>query len=118
LVKLKTKEERKMNMNARDQYLKVLGEKYFKAKSKKEKSQILDEYCRNTGQNRKYVISKPSPILSTPKKRKRRKQIYDGYVRAALAAVWEIFDYPCGQRLVPLPETEVDRLREFGEGNC
>ena len=27
-------------------------------KAKKEKTQILDEYCRNTGQARKYVIRK------------------------------------------------------------
>ena len=38
-----------MNMNARNQYLKVLQERYFVAKSKKEKSTILDEYCKNTG---------------------------------------------------------------------
>ena len=43
-------------MNARNQYLKVLQERYFKARPKKEKSAILDEYCRNTGQNRKYEV--------------------------------------------------------------
>ena len=31
--------------------------------------------------------------------------------------MWEIFDYPCGQRLRPLLGAEVDRLREFGELN-
>jgi hypothetical protein len=36
-------------------------------------------------------------------------------VKAALARVWEVFDYPCGQRLKPLLEAEVDRLRELGE---
>jgi len=59
---------------------------------------MLDEYCRNTHQNRKYVISKIHSFLSpSPRRRKKRKVIYDGYVRAALAKVWEIFDYPCGQ---------------------
>ena len=105
-----------MNMDARNQYLKVLQERYFVAKSKKEKSTILDEYCKNTGQNRKYVIRKiNSPFFSKPKKKRIRKRIYDGYVREALAYVWEIFDYPCGQRLAPLLKTQVDRLREFGE---
>ena len=47
-----------MDMNERNQYLKVLQEKYFMAKSRKEKSAILNEYCKNTGQNRKYVIRK------------------------------------------------------------
>ncbi|MBC7189733.1 hypothetical protein H5U35_05920 [Candidatus Aerophobetes bacterium] len=32
-----------------------------------------------------------------------------------MAEVWEIFDYPCRQRLAPLLKTKVDRLREFGE---
>ena len=105
-----------MNMDARNRNLQILQDRYFRAKSRKEKSSILDEYCQNTGQNRKYVIRKiNSPIPSTPKKRKRKKEIYDGYVRAALKDVWEIFDRPCGQRLAPLLRTEVDRLRKFGE---
>jgi len=104
-----------MNMDARNQYLKVLQDRYFKAKSKKEKSSILDEYCQNTGQNRKYVIRKiNSPIPSAPKKRK-REEIYDGHVRTALVKVWEIFDYPCGQRLEPILKKQVDNLRELGE---
>lgn len=104
-----------MDMRVRNQYLKVLQERYFKANSKKEKSSILDEYCRNTHQNRKYVIRRiKSSIPSAPKGRG-RKEIYDSYVRAALAKVWEIFDYPCGQRLASLLESEVDRLRKLKE---
>jgi len=56
-----------------------------------------------------------SPFSSEPKKRKKRKQIHHGYARAALAKVWEIFDYPCGQRLAPLLKSEVDRLRKLGK---
>lgn len=45
--------------------------------------------------NRKYAISKiNSSFSSTPRRRKRREQIYDGYVRAALAKVWQIFSCP------------------------
>jgi len=68
-----------MDMHSRNQYLKTLQQRYFQARSKKEKSSILDEYCRNTHQNRKYVISKiNSSFSSTPRRRKKRKQIYDG----------------------------------------
>ena len=103
-------------MMRRFQYLKVLQGKYFMAKSRKEKSSILDEYCGNTGQNRKYVIRKiRSPISLKVKRRGRKKVIYDGYVKAALAKIWDIFDYPCGQRLAPLLKTEVDRLRQQEE---
>jgi len=105
-----------MDMHSRNQYLKTLQQRYFQARSKKEKSSILDEYCRNTHQNRKYVISKiNSSFSSTPRRRKKRKQIYDGYVKAALAKIWQIFDYPCGQRLAPLLKTEVSRLRQLEE---
>ena len=104
-----------MNMDARNQYLKVLQEKYFMTKSRKGKSSILDEYCRNTHQNRKYVIRKIHSLSSTPRKRKKKKQIYDGYVKAALVKVWKIFDYMCGQRLEPMLKEQVDNLRDLGE---
>ncbi len=103
-------------MSARNQYLKVLQRKYFMASARKEKSAILDEYCANTGQNRKYVIRKIRSRISLKVKRRGGKPvIYDGYVKAALAKVWDIFDDPCGQRLAPLLRTEVPRLRQLEE---
>ena len=106
----------RMDMHSRSRYLKLLRERYLKAKTKKAKPQILDEYCRNTSQTRKHIIRK---ILSwvdlRPKLRKKRKQTYDGQVTAALVRVWEIFDCPCGQRLKPVLEIELDRLMELGE---
>ncbi|MCL0051132.1 hypothetical protein M1M97_00415 [Thermodesulfovibrionales bacterium] len=106
----------RMDMHSRNEYLKVLREKYLKARTKREKSQILDEYCGNTGQARKYVIRKIQPGVDLGlKQRKKRKETYDSQVKAALAKVWEIFDHPCGQRLKPLLEVEVDRLSELGE---
>lgn len=105
-----------MDMNARKQYLKVLQEKYFMAKSRKDKSSILDEYCRNTEQNRKYVIRKIRFSISPAPKKRVKKRIYDGYLRVALVKAWEIFDYMCGQRLAPmLNEEMVNRLREQKE---
>jgi hypothetical protein len=105
-----------MDMNARNQYLKVLQGKYFMTKSRKEKSLILNEYCKNTHQNRKYVIRKiRSPVSLRVKRRGGKPIIYDGYVKTALAKLWDIFDEPCGQRLAPLLKTEVDRLRQQEE---
>jgi len=37
-----------MNMEARNQYLKILQDRYFKARPKKEKSAILDKYFAGT----------------------------------------------------------------------
>ena len=101
-------------MYSRNQYLKVLRERYLKARTKKEKTQILDEYCRNTDQARKYIISRiQAGVDLRPKPR--RKQTYDGQVTAALAKVWGIFDCPCGQRLKPILEVEVARLMDLDE---
>ena len=47
----------RMDMSSRNQYLKALQIKYY-GSGKKEKSNILDEYCENTGQSRKYITTK------------------------------------------------------------
>jgi hypothetical protein len=104
-----------MDMHSRKEYLQVLREKYIKAQSKKEKSQILDEYCGNTGQVRKYVIRRIQARVNLCTCKKKRKALYDGEVTAALVKIWSIFDYPCGQRLKPILTEELDRLIRFGE---
>ena len=112
-------------MHSRNQYLQALVFKngYF-LKSKKEKSQLLDEYCKNTGQNRKYVIWKIregtyiEDNKSKKKRKRKRKKYYDNELKVALIKCWEIFDHPCGQRLEPLLKVEVQRLRRLGELNC
>jgi hypothetical protein len=109
-----------MDMHSRHQYLKTLREKYLKTKSKKKKGQILDEYCQNTGQDRKYVIKKMNfKVKSKEGQRKKRKEYYDGYLKAALVRVWEIFDFACGQRLKSILTKEmIERLRKLGELDC
>lgn len=105
----------RMDMRSRNQYLKTLLSRYFKA-SRKGKGEILDEYCRNTGQNRKYVIRKIHRLSSGEVRLgQRRRRVYGREVEEALGVVWKIFDSPCGQRLKPLLEREVERLREMGE---
>ena len=108
-------------MYSRNQYLQQLRSEYLKTKSKKKKSQLLDEAEKRAGLNRKYLIEKLKPKSNLDKdksQRKRRKEYYDGYVREALVQTWRIFDYPCGQRLEPLLKTETDRLRGLGELKC
>lgn len=109
-----------MNFEARNQYMQALREKYLQA-GKKEKGRILNEYCRNTGQERKYVIKKfryKAGLKPEGSARKARKAYYDGYVKSALVRLWAIFDYPCGQRLAPLLKDESAKLRALGEIEC
>ncbi len=104
-----------MDMRARNQYLSTLLERYLKA-GKARKGELLDEYCRNTGQNRKYVIRKICRMaFGPPRVRKKRASFYGRDVRVALEALWKIFDFPCGQRLAPIVRAELDRLRRLKE---
>jgi len=111
-----------MDMKSRNQYLKSLIEKRgYLLKSKKEKGQLLDEFCANTGMNRKYVISKirSGQYLEPRTEQKRNKRsTYINETIQELKRLWRIFDHPCGQRLASILKTEVDRLIKQGELNC
>lgn len=110
-----------MTVQSRSQYLLEVRDEYLKTTSKKGKGRLLDEAVKRTGLNRKYLIRKlksKSNLDREPWERKKRKEMYDGKVRKALARCYEIFDYPCGQRLKPSLKGEVDRLRALGELEC
>ena len=106
-----------MNIEARKQYMDTLREKYFKA-GKKEKGEILDEYCRNTRQDRKYAIKKFNYKIKNKETRKPRSCFYDGHVIAILVKIWEIFDRPCGWRMEEILDTETEKLRTLKEIIC
>jgi hypothetical protein len=110
-----------MDMSSRNQYLKQLRQDYLKTKSKKKRGELLDEAEKRTELERKYLIKKLKPksnLDKLPSERKKRKQYYDNLVKAALVKCWQIFDRPCGQRLVTSLRTETDRLRKLGELIC
>lgn len=110
-----------MDMQSRNQYLAQLRTEYLRVKSKKQRGILLDEAGKRTNLERKYLVKKLRPESNLDKRkkdRKKRKVVYDGQVRAALATCWNIFDHPCGQRLEPLLKTETDRLRTLKELLC
>lgn len=93
--------------------------RYLKA-SKFEKSNILDEFCLNTGYNRNYAIQ----ILQADcdyhrvkrEGRKKRKQKYGSDVMLVAIKIWELLEYPCGARLKPslIPMLEaLERSKEI-----
>ena len=106
-----------MNIEAKQQYMETLRERYLKC-SKKEKGEILDEYCRNTGQERRYAGKKFRYKVKLKEVRKNRREYYDGETKSVLAEIWKIFDYPCGSRLKPLLIDETEKLRKLGEIKC
>jgi len=108
---------KRMDLMTRRKYLEALQQEYRTA-SRRSKTRTLDEYIKNTGHNRKYIISRLNDpgLLSPPVRiKKSRKPSYGPAVTGTLETVWEIFDYPCGQRLKPILTAELDRLRQFRE---
>jgi hypothetical protein len=104
-----------MDMSARDQYLTQLRSDYIGA-DKQTKTRLLNEAEQRTKLARKYLIAKLRPDAAPrPSKPKRRRALYGPAVKTALAQLWPIFDYPCGQRFAPILRMEVDRLRALGE---
>lgn len=103
-------------MHARKQYLAEVRKQYVQAE-KKRRTQLLDEAQERTGMNRKYLIR----VLNGPEKakkrahRSKRRPEYGAAVQTALVQVWDIFEQPCGERLVAVLQKETDRLRKLGE---
>jgi hypothetical protein len=92
--------------------------RYLKA-PKKEKGQILDEFCLNTGYARKYAIN----ILQAGydyhrvkrEGHKKRKKIYGEATLVAVITIWEFLEYPCGLRLKPVLAGTAEALERFNE---
>ena len=85
---------------SRWEYLREIYARYQKA-SRKEKSQILTEFCSVARYNRKYALrllnGKP-PKRVPPERRKRRPKYSRGVVEV-LRVIWEAANYPWSLRL-------------------
>jgi hypothetical protein len=108
-----------LDMKSRNQLLEQLIRKYggYHLKSKRAKSVLLNEYCRLTTQNRKYVIRKLrsgswvyQEYRKKQKKRRIRRVFYDNNVKMTLIKCWNIFDQSCGQRLASSLRETLDTL--------
>lgn len=96
---------------------KIVSKRYLKAKSRKEKTKILDEYCENTGLNRKYAITKIREILFKSKKQEKkrgRKAKYKVSINQYLIQIWESYNQICPERLHPFLEEGIKKLEQFG----
>ena len=90
-----------MDMSSKEQYLAELRGEYRLA-NKPANGRLLDEAQKRTRLSRKHLIVKLGQEAAPPRTRRRRRWVYDGPVTAALAQLWALFEYPCGQRLAPL----------------
>jgi hypothetical protein len=104
-------------MHAQKQYLEEVRREYERA-SQGQRGRLLDEAQRRTKLNRKYLIrllNRAAPPKVVGRRRRMRRRKYDALVLSALVWIWEVFAYPCGQRLVAILRREVGRLRRLGE---
>src|SRR2546421_10472344 len=105
-----------MDMHSREQYLVALREEYLRA-NKKQKTRLLNEARKRTKLNRKVLIRKLTRVPAAGAERPRRRvrgTRYGVELRAPLAKIWELFDFPCGQRPAPILREQVERLRASG----
>jgi len=94
-----------MTNMSKKELLSAIKPRYLKA-CRKEKGEILKEFCTNTKYARKYAIKilaarhDHNRIIKVGRKRRRRK--YDSAVFEAVRLIWEVLDFPCGTRLQPM----------------
>lgn len=107
-----------MTIMAKRELIKAAKPRYLKA-NKKGKSKILDEFCLNSGYNRKYAIiilqSKCDYHRVAREGRKARKKKYSPSVMSAVIKIWELLEYPCGVRLKSQLLPMADALARSGE---
>jgi Integrase core domain len=115
-------------MKQRQAVTKVTAKRYDQA-GKKEKKQMLDEFCRTTGYNRCYArwvlrhqgkrLAVRRGVVVEADLQRRQKRIkartYDEPVQRALVQIWELLDYLCGKRLVAILPEIISKLEEFKE---
>lgn len=105
-----------MSLPARREYLKVMHERYLKARSRKEKTNIIAEVMATLGYHRKYAITvlrHPPSRETKPIKRHRKQKYLD--VLPVIRLVWETLDYPCAERLKPVLLETAELLAAHGE---
>lgn len=105
-----------MSINTRKEYLSKVKGRYLKA-SKAQKSIMLKEFVVNTGYHEKYAVRVLAAAHEYKSKCLNRKIQYT-YTNEDiywLKKIWEIMDYPCGQRLAPQMPEIISKLVHFKE---
>jgi hypothetical protein len=107
-----------MTTMTKKELISATKKRYLKA-DKKDKGKMLDEFCGNIGYNRSYAIRILQAGYDTnrvaDRGRKPRKDKYDSRTMAAAEKIWELLDFPCGQRLQPMLEPMTNCLAAHGE---
>lgn len=90
-----------MNVNERRKYLHKMRIRYWQAKKKGERSQLLDEMQQVTGLHRKSLVRLIRGDLARKPRRRQRGKTYGVELDGILAKIAQSLDYPCAERLKP-----------------
>lgn len=93
----------------------LAARKRYEAANKSEKGLILDEFCQNTGYNRKSAIRLFGKEAEGTRSRRGRPREYGLAVALALKSLWEACDMICSKRLGPFIPRLVPILERHGE---
>lgn len=105
-----------MSLRSRKEYLQQMTERYHRAKSRQEKSRLIDQACETLLCHRKHAIRVLNARVSralTPVRRHRPLQYQEAI--PAIQIVWEALDYPCSERLHPALNEMAEHLARHGE---
>jgi len=121
-----------LTLQERQAVTRQIAQRYQRAR-KKQKAQILTEFCATTGYTRCYAAFilrnwgrkmkmtingvRTIYLIGGPKERspRRRPRIYDRHVVHALKLLWAIADGICGKRLAPFIRETLPILERFEE---
>lgn len=106
--------EEKMTIHERRKYLRMMQKRYREA-SGKERSLLLDEMQKITGQHRKSLIRSMNQNLARKPRQRQRGRTYGIEIHRALQVIAESFDYPCAERLQPNLVWMARHLASHGE---
>jgi len=102
-------------MKTRREVIHALAARYRKAKTRSEKSVILDEAVKMLECHRKHAIRALSnPPALTPAKSKRKRPLAYQEAKPVIQRVWEALDYPCAERLHPVLHETAQILAKYG----
>lgn len=107
-----------MTRMTKSELIEITKRRYLKAE-RREKTKILDEFCGNTGLNRKYSIHIFQAGYETNRiakyGRKKRRLVYGPEVMTVVVKIWELLEFPCGTRLAPVLLSTAEQMERFKE---
>ena len=104
-----------MSLQSRLEYVKTMSERYQRAKSRNEKSIIIDEVVRTLDYHRKYAIQVlKHPLALSKSKHSRSRGCRYTEALPVIQTVWRALDYPCAERLHPVLAETADMLSRHG----